>query len=143
MKHSAERGAVLTEATLAIPLLLGLLFGIADLALAFSDRCAFLAAFHDATRKLSISSSPCATQEELETALQTEFNARLHSFLPLSTSTIEAFVDLNNPLDPRLKGTMRAPVSCLFCLFFFDASGSRAEYSAAVSLPLERRGSCP
>lgn len=137
-----QGGAVLAEAAVAIPLFLAVLLGIGDLALSLSDRCAFLAAFHDATRKASIDLTACATQTQVEQTVGDRFQESLHSFLPMRISNLSASISTSNPLQPMLETTIRAPASCLFCLFFFSASGSLTEYSSTVTLPLEKRSQC-
>ncbi len=137
-----KRGAVLTEAAIALPLLLALVSGVIDLAVAFADRCAFVSAFHSAARKVSIEATACDGSSQLELQV---YEALEENFYPLrnhSTPYIEAQIDSTVLGEPSLLVSGRVKSSCIFCIFFFAAQNGSNEYSSRLRMPLERGTTC-
>ncbi len=142
MKHSGQRGSVLTEAAIGMPILLALLFGIADIAISCSDRLSFKTAMSEAVRHGSIDLSHCDDQASINNSVLNTYNAAVHSFLPLRLSAFNASITNDPGQGWQLHVSARAPVSCVFCLFFVGATLGKAEYSSDNVVPLEQGPSC-
>lgn len=125
-KRRLERGSAFAETLFVLPVIILLLFGLADFSLVFHDYLAASNAARAAVRASSLSTIPCVPNDRVQAGL-TRANTMLNEVQAVSKNVLIQHAELNNN-DLCQKGLIGATITVTKNLTFLSTFTSVLQF---------------